>query len=321
MVRIPALVLATLGLTLTAGASSAATVRAAGEYQVIDLGTLGGESSYATAINDRGEVAGASAIALNDNTYHGFLWRNGAMIDLGLFDPVDINNKGQIIGRLGDEYHAYLWDAGTLTDLGTLGGLFSSAVAINDRGEVVGMSDTADGQEAAFLWSKGHMRRLPLNAVTDINNRGQVTGSRPHGEGYHAAVWYRGRVTDLGAGPFDRGGATGINERGWVIGLFFSPEYHERGMLWRNGTVTDVGTLGGTFTHLQTINNRGQILGISQIPDGNTHPVLWQHGVLTDLSTAGVSAESDVRDLNNRGDIAGSIRIVWGVGHAVIYRR
>jgi uncharacterized membrane protein len=39
----------------------------------------------------------------------------------------------------------------TMIDLGTLGGSFSHAHGINERGEVVGTSETASGQLHAFL--------------------------------------------------------------------------------------------------------------------------------------------------------------------------
>src|SRR5215510_14995213 len=73
-------------------------------YSITDLGTLGGATSTACGINDRGQVAGNSAIA-------------------------------------SGELHAFLWDGGTMTDLGTLPGrAFSGARFINNRGQVVGSS-------------------------------------------------------------------------------------------------------------------------------------------------------------------------------------
>jgi probable HAF family extracellular repeat protein len=49
---------------------------------------------------------------------------------------------------------AFLWENGKMVDLGTLpGGNFSAAHAINDRGQVVGYSDTAL-EEHAVLWSR-----------------------------------------------------------------------------------------------------------------------------------------------------------------------
>jgi probable HAF family extracellular repeat protein len=73
--------------------------------QMKDLGTLGGDSSEANAINREGEVGGSSAIAGNV-VLHSFLWENGIFTDLGTpvvsdggFSQVHaINKKGQIVG-------------------------------------------------------------------------------------------------------------------------------------------------------------------------------------------------------------------------------
>ena len=49
---------------------------------MIDLGTLGGASSGAEAVNDSGQVVGGSQTASGAN--HAFLWTQaGGMVDLG----------------------------------------------------------------------------------------------------------------------------------------------------------------------------------------------------------------------------------------------
>lgn len=81
----------------------------------------------------------------------------------------------------------------SITDLGTLGGSCSQAVAINDRGQVVGWSDTAIEGVHAFLWEKGKMTDLGIlgggfNYAYAINNRGQVVGQSLTVSGENHAV-------------------------------------------------------------------------------------------------------------------------------------
>jgi probable HAF family extracellular repeat protein len=283
-------------------------------YRLVDLGTLGGDSSFATAMNDRGAVVGRAQTA--DGSYHGFLWRRGRMTDLGLLSPADVNNRGQVVGTRDDVSGAFLWSRGRLTPLAGL----TFPTAVNDRGQVVGLRATDGGPDTPALWSRGAVRALPLDSVSDLNNRGQVAGGRLLGSGgFHASVWYRGRVTDLGAAAFDRSNTYRVNTKGWVIGWTFSAQQFERGALWRRGIRTDLGTLGGSLTHAVAINDRGVILVTSQVADGNVHPALWRRGILSDLAGSGVDVNGDVVDFNDRGQIAGSIRLEGGA-HAVIYR-
>jgi len=104
-----------------------AKAASAQDYTVIDLGTLGGKSSSAFAINTNGQITGSAATAAGHQ--HAFLYQNGTMQDLGTFGGTSsaglaINIKGQITGYAdtADEIeHAFMYD-GSMTDLGTLNG-------------------------------------------------------------------------------------------------------------------------------------------------------------------------------------------------------
>jgi probable HAF family extracellular repeat protein len=78
------------------------------------------------------------------------VWRRGVPTDLGLESGSShangINNRGQIVGwreftpeDVGG-FGPFLWDDGTVTDLTSLTGAGGGAWAVNDRGDIVGVS-------------------------------------------------------------------------------------------------------------------------------------------------------------------------------------
>jgi probable HAF family extracellular repeat protein len=144
---------------------------------VHDLGNLGGTvnpamlgvGNAAMAINNRGQIAGLSALKGN-TTFHPFLWtKQFGMRDLGVL-PGDlvgaglaINNRGEIVGAsvsapgpASGNPRAFLWRDGVMNDLNDLvqtdAPLYLlQAFSINDSGEIVGIGATADGKVHAFL--------------------------------------------------------------------------------------------------------------------------------------------------------------------------
>src|SRR5258707_366273 len=71
----------------------------------------------------------------------------------------------------------------SITDLGTLGGPVSRARKVNDNGDVVGDSATADGRYHAFVWTRANGMQ-DLGAVLGpgdsfalgINDLGEIVG-------------------------------------------------------------------------------------------------------------------------------------------------
>jgi probable HAF family extracellular repeat protein len=287
-------------------------VAGSGSYSVLDLGTLpGGTNSYATGINNNGQVVGWSTTA--SGYTHAFLYSGGAMTDLGTLpggsssEAYGINNNGQVVGwsyTSSGATHAFVYSGGAMTNLGTLAGCSSSAAyGINDNGQVVGSS--SGGTTNAFLYSGGQMTNLghlPVSppqwpifmpvigaAAYGINNNGQVvgcsyTGSMMSRNPYVAFLYSGGVWTDLGALPgYSQSFASGINSNGQVVGylytmsLFGSASYDA--FLYSGGTMVDLNTLipansGWDLEYASAINDNGQICGYGTNPSGQTDAFL-----------------------------------------------
>jgi probable HAF family extracellular repeat protein len=118
------------------------------------------------------------------------------LVSLGALEPefpfshaFDINNRGQIVGRVeNNEGHSrpFLHENGILRELPTLGGIRATAYAINEQGVIVGHSRDFDGEPHACLWVDGQIydlnRLVPpdsgwrLQEAFDINDCGQIVG-------------------------------------------------------------------------------------------------------------------------------------------------
>lgn len=197
--------------------------------------------------------------------------------------------------------------------LGTLGGSASVPLALNDRGAVVGWSNTAGGALHPFLWQNGRMTDLgTLDRVdggwgmaTDVNRYGDVVGQSDRDGVRHAVRWQRGKITDLGTLGGTSAFATAVNDRGAIVGGRTMPDGVLRAFIWRDGRVTDVGVPGGGDVVVTDVNNHDQVVGFAMPTDRPAFAFLWQRGKVTVLPTSRYGGQA--RALNDRGMAVGKV--------------
>lgn len=235
------------------------------------LPTLGGYNSFATGTNDLSQTVGWAENTVHDSTC----------------------NPPQVL-----QFRAVIWGPGRnqieelpplpLQPWEIVADTVSAATAINDKGQVVGISGICS------------------NAVGGLS-------------AIHAVIWQHGKPTYLG----NIGGAAwntpmAINQNGTVVG--FANVQAGSGLLahaflWtRSGGMRDLGTVPGQGAGAQSqalgINNRGQVVGLSCTAGfASCQAFLWQNGVMTDLNALVAGGYHDqlvqASDINDEGVITG----------------
>jgi len=235
----------------------------------------------------------------------GFRWQNGQMTPLPPFPggyssyATGVNNQGQVVGWAENGIHdptcdpsfqilqfrAAIWEPdGTMQELPPLpGDSTSAATAINDLGQVVGISGDCGiavgsvSAKHAVLWRNaipidlGNIGGDAWNTPTAINNQGIVIGFANTGPGtlrtFEAFIWTQAAgMKPLGLLPGDiRSEALGINEKGQVVGLSRGGPHLFRAFLRQNNELFDINqlTLSGSpfLLYAGDIDQQGHIVG------------------------------------------------------------
>jgi probable HAF family extracellular repeat protein len=299
---------------------------------ITDLGTLdGGYESLAFGMNDSGDIVGPALNTVPDDfclfapglcttQTRAVLWQKGAIQDLGTLGGPDalaffINQRSQVAGysyvnstpnSASDMCGAniptadpFLWDRKRgMVDLGTLGGTCGFPKALNNRGQVVGLSDMpGDLTFHPFLWTEpGPIQDLGTLGGNNgfaqwINDRGDIVGDAdlpgPAPQNHHAVLWRKNGAEriDLGVLPgYSCSRAFSVNSRGQVVGSLTNSDLcpnldpslnyvSGHAFLWENGgPIVDLNSLIPPGSSLDLaipygINDSGEIVG-SGLPPG-----------------------------------------------------
>jgi probable HAF family extracellular repeat protein len=264
-------------------------------YTVHDLGTLGGASSKAIAINAAGQVVGNSTTAAGIN--HAFRTTPNAAIDIATDDlgtlggaetyAADINQSGQVVGRsmLGSSvFHGFRTAPNAAItqpdDLGTFGGTRSFASGINDWGQATGGADTAADRLHAFITAPNHPidsmavdvgLLSPINTYPGINN-GVLIPS------------YGLKIN---------------NSANLAVATTPIDTYYPQGFTYINGTLTLFPGIGG-YAVFGDINDHNQFVFADDI-----RTTVWLDGTPVELCTR----NCEFLAINNSGQMVGGTRI------------
>jgi probable HAF family extracellular repeat protein len=238
------------------------------------LPTLGGDNGFAAAANNRRHVVG---------------WAENDVVDATCERPTQVL-----------QFRAVLWDLNSnqtreLPPWQNDGS--GAATAINDQGQVVGISGDCDqavgrfSAKHAVIWEDGIPRKLDdlggeaWNTPTAINQRGDViagfataAGDNPFDPKLRAVVWTTrdgicdrlpGKIIcDLGTLPDHvTSQASGVNDRGQVVGTSCPASGPCRAFIFEEGKMKDLNDSKGEFPdqleNAQDINEFGHITGRS----------------------------------------------------------
>ena len=276
-------------------------------YKLIDMGTLGGPSSYLNAFVD------GFSTGVNAHFFSGAQLLNKQGILAGWADtstpdafPSFCFNADCFVS------HAFQSQEGRVTDLGALAaGWSSAATGINDTGQIVGLSQNGVID--------------PLIGLPEVR----------------AVLWQNGQIVDLGTEGGNQSAALAVNNHGQIAGLALNAipdpfsiydllNYNSsngtqtRAVLWdEDGGMQDLGTLGtGLDAYAQLVNERGQVTGWSytnSTPNPITslptfHPFLWEKGKgMQDLGSLGGTLAAAVNGLNERGQVVGATTLAGDI--------
>ncbi|MEI8375612.1 MAG: hypothetical protein WCJ35_22555 [Planctomycetota bacterium] len=258
-------------------------------YTITELGTLGGDSTNAVAINSKGQVVG------------------------------DSETKPKTGEKFG-EHHAFIWEAGVgMRDLGTLGGAECHAVGINNKGQVIGRCETGrlyKSQEV--IWgadgAPDHVRHFDPPQFVGKVSAAIPRSKQPAGyEPTHAFIWddthgMRDLNSQLGEPEYSDGPeARAINENGDIVGVWKTEGETHGFLLKADGSVKRTGM--GAMPDIEPvgINSRGDIAGTlkGRGSGADDFPVLLQtNGELRQLATPGGEWKSmSITAMNGNGQL------------------
>jgi probable HAF family extracellular repeat protein len=235
----------------------------------------------------------------------------------------------QVVGWLEEDSQrfAIMWEKSGSTLLPGIGGVFSEALGINNKGQIVGRSQDLNGNFKAMVWtSKDPVNTKALPGLDGeeaeaygINMDGTIVGRSKISSGdWHACIWPTGNngydtVVDIHPPQFISSIGNAINLAGNVAGQASDPSGSYPFFRSADGSLKLLGSLGGNNGNATALNDLNQVVGYSSIgPSQPVHGFFWSaNDQLQDLE-ADLQLGTDFGVVNRANGInnAGYIAVV-----------
>jgi probable HAF family extracellular repeat protein len=270
---------------------------------VSELGSLGGNTTVARAINEARQVTGFATDATNAN-------------------KAFILSPDQPMTAL----------PGESAEVGSQG------FAIDPGGKVAGVVESVRGQSPVIFVS-GTLKNLaepgdsgepPLCTAYGLNDQGDAVGvARPFG-GAARAFFYsltQSQFSDLGTLGGKSSQAFALNREGAIVGEAETSEGKVHAFIYQSGKMSDLGTLTGfeKVSSARAINDNGLVVGFSEANSQSRHAFVTEDSQLVDLNTragnlseAGFVSLDAAYGVNARGWVVGYGTTVDGKGSAFV---
>jgi probable HAF family extracellular repeat protein len=285
---------------ITAGQNTALNAKDERPAEIVRIDVPGATQTVPFGINARGDIVGQYNV--NAPGSHGFLLQDGVYATIDFpgasgTTAAGINASGDIVGHYTSvstgraSTYGFLLRNGVFTTLDVPGSAhtgsgaenFQGALGINSQGVVVGVYRTPDTVQHGYVWRDGVFITIDIPGAFETS-------------------------------------ATGINERGDIIGEFeYPPGGNPRSFLLTAGEWTEFRFPGARSTEVSGINSQGEMVGGYIGSDFRVHGFLFsKHGSMT-IDIPG-STLTWANGINPRGDIVGRY-VVASLQHGFLLKR
>lgn len=238
--------------------------------------------------------------------------------------PAQISDDGRFLTWTNNDSRSFVWtqESGAV-DIGTLGGRYTFAAGINNRGMVVGTSETASGTYHAFVWTATggmvdihDLPNIDRSEAAGVNNNGMVIGWYPDGSYRRGIVWTQtAGMVDISSST-ETATPIALNDNGVVVG-----ESHDlgrgtgdRAFVWMWAGLTIIHSLG-TNSRAIGVNRNGAVVGNyrTSFSSPDDRAFLWTQA--QGMVDVGGGLHAWATAINDAGVVVGGVR-VWAGTHA-----